>query len=108
MFFTRWITDLTTSLQTDLGNFKPELLLCATIVLLLILRLFNQFNRLHLGAVALGFTIVALLVSLYQWQALEEPTAEAERMFSGLLIYDNFTVFLRIFLLGFVALVIWL
>ena len=28
--------------------------------------------------------------------------------FSGLLVYDNFTIFLRLFLFGFTALIIWL
>ena len=33
----------------DLLAFAPELILCATIVFLLVLRLFNRFNWLHLG-----------------------------------------------------------
>src|SRR5205814_3597260 len=45
--------------------------------------------------------------------AIDAPEAMADvakeqLMFSGLLVYDTFTVFLRIFLIGFTALTVWL
>ena len=36
------------------------------------------------------------------------PASATPTLFSGLLVYDHFTIFLRLFLLGFTALVIWL
>ena len=87
----------------------PELILCGTIMLLLLLRLFGGLNRWHLGWESLVLTLVAFAVS---WrQAMNPPTAAGwfpRELFSGLLVYDNFTIFLRLFLFGFTALVIWL
>ncbi len=58
---------LTDALIRDLGAFLPELVLCGAIVLLLMLRLFSSFNRVHLGWFALLATVVALAVSVCQW-----------------------------------------
>jgi NADH-quinone oxidoreductase subunit N len=114
--FRNWIFDLQSSLAVDLQAFLPELILCAAIVVLLLLRLVSALNRWHLGWVALLFTVAALLVAVGQWQgrlelltpatAVGGPTAY--RFFTGLVAYDNLTIFLRLFLLSFVALVIWL
>jgi NADH-quinone oxidoreductase subunit N len=95
---------------TDLQAFAPELLLCITIVFLLVLRLFNRFNWAHMSWVALGMTAVAFLFALNQWQGHDEMDprrgTQSLEMFSGLLVYDNFTIFLRLFLLGFTALIL--
>jgi NADH-quinone oxidoreductase subunit N len=112
--------------------FLPELLICVGIVLMLVLRLFRGFDRTHLGGVALVMTLCALLVSLCQFpavgtlarQVVGEGTltsildairgqganghSTAKPLFTGLLVYDNLTIFLRIFLCTFTALVIWL
>ncbi len=118
---TEWIQNLQSSLTVDLQAFLPELLLCGGIVILLLLRLISSLNRWHLSWVALVFTLLALVVSYGQWQgslwsgifepdtpACLAPRTNAYPLFTGLLVYDNFTIFVRIFLLGFVALVIWL
>jgi NADH-quinone oxidoreductase subunit N len=98
----------------DCAVLAPELILAFTIVWLLVMRLMPTFNRLHLSWVALLFTLGALVVSWFQWtgrfynpQQLA-PGANAYGMFSGLLVYDNLTIFLRLFLLVFAALMIWL
>jgi NADH-quinone oxidoreductase subunit N len=104
------------NLAQDVQAFLPELILCGTIVLLLLLRLFRAFNRWHLGWVALVCTLAALAVSWCQWRGLlgllnpEDMNSLTKQrdLFSGLLVYDNFTVFLRLFLLGFATLLIWL
>jgi NADH-quinone oxidoreductase subunit N len=108
------IDQLQDNLWRDVLAFLPELILCGTIVLLLLLRLFNALNRLHLGSVALVLTLAALAVSWFQWggkygfhQPDEFPHKSLD-LFSGLLVFDNFTVFVRLFLFGFAALVIWL
>ncbi|HXG12513.1 MAG TPA: NADH-quinone oxidoreductase subunit N [Gemmataceae bacterium] len=87
-------------------DFLPELILCGAIVLMLLLRLFNAFNRWHLGWVALILTLAALGVSGGQW--FESHSLTGTPLFGGLLVYDQFTIFLRLFVLGFTALVIWL
>jgi NADH-quinone oxidoreductase subunit N len=101
---TEIINGLQERLGQDLVAFLPELVLCGGIVLLLVLRLFAALDRLHLGWLALASTLGALAISWAQWQG-PEPHRD---LFSGLLVYDNFTIFLRLFLFSFTALVIWL
>jgi NADH-quinone oxidoreductase subunit N len=105
------------SLQADLGRdslaFLPELILCGGIVLLLLLRLFRVFDRVHLGWVALVLSAGALAAACFQWRGvfgLHSPGyyGGSLNIFSGLLVYDNFTVFLRLFLIFFAALMVWL
>ena len=48
------------TLNRDMQAFLPEMLLCATIVLLLLLRLFSFLDRVHLGWVALLCTVRSL------------------------------------------------
>jgi NADH-quinone oxidoreductase subunit N len=100
----RGLERLEQTLAGDLVSFLPELILCGTIVILLLLRLFSALDRWHMGWLALAGTLAGLAVSGLQWAAL----GVSGEMFRGLLAYDYFTVFLRLFLLGFTALVIWL
>lgn len=112
------ISSLTSSLLSDCLTFLPELILCAAIIFLLLLRLFRAFDRWHLGLFALGFTLLALYISCTQWRGSADlgiMTPEQTdrdfrgyRMFGGLLVFDTFTVYVRIFLFGFTALTIWL
>jgi NADH-quinone oxidoreductase subunit N len=104
------LQDLQVSLGPDMLAFLPELVLCGTIVLMLLVRLFITA---HVGWLALCLTGYAFFVSLYQWFGVSpyDPRAvdaASLELFSGMLAYDNFTVFLRLFLLGFTLLVIWL
>ncbi|MGH7168768.1 MAG: NADH-quinone oxidoreductase subunit N, partial [Gemmataceae bacterium] len=118
-------------LQLDCLNFLPELLACGGIVLFLLIRL---VDRSHMGTIALLVTLVALGVSIFQWYGsieinhvkvkfLESPRMEeaaANGIFrgtfhpafggqnGGLLVYDHVTIFMRCFLYGFTALIIWL
>src|SRR5271165_6278146 len=101
---------LQAGLSLDVSAFLPELILCGAIVLLLLIRLFSQFDRAHLGWVALFFTLVALVVSWFQWihAAGYDPRSagtvdEPLNMFSGMLVFDNFSIFLKIFLYFFTA-----
>jgi NADH-quinone oxidoreductase subunit N len=111
---TATLDSLQSAISRDVLAFAPEMALCATIVLLLVLRLFNVFNRVHLGWVALFASLAALSLALDQWHGgfygLKTPRdlvmAENANLFTGLLVYDNLTVFVRIFLLAFAVLVI--
>ncbi len=107
--------------------FLPELILCGGIVLMLLLRLFNPLARVHLAYLALLCSLVCLAVAMLQWSdhglmnpdhflqdvnaqraSLNLPAAARPEMFAGLLVYDNFTLYLRMFLFAFAALVVWL
>src|SRR5438552_17385294 len=94
---------LQANLGDDLWAFMPELILCGGIVVLLILRMFKALDRLHLGSIALILTLTALGWSSIQWQ-----TPPNSPMFGGLLWNDGVTVFLRLFLFSFAALLVWL
>src|SRR5215203_3324476 len=100
-------------------HFLPELLICVLLVFLLLVRLARAFDNLHLGGVALAFTVIALALSLAQWLAgyagatnasldnlarqvinygIHPPIrAEGEGLLGGLIVYDHLTVYLRIF-----------
>jgi NADH-quinone oxidoreductase subunit N len=103
-FLTEWLDRQQTGLMTDLLNFAPELILSVAISLMLLLRLFDGLKRVHMGAIALAATVTALAASFYQWGA-SEPVPDT---FTGMLVYDYLSVFMKMFLYGFGALVIWL
>jgi len=116
MFKPELISQMKADLGWDVLAFLPELILCGGIVLLLLLRMFRGLNRVHLGWAALVLAGGALVAAIGQWKGwfgLESPASSYEfrdstAFFSGLLVYDNFTVFLRMFLLFFAVLIVWL
>jgi NADH-quinone oxidoreductase subunit N len=97
----------------DLLAFAPELVLCGVIIFLLVVRLVNRFNYIHAGWLALLLTLAALSIAWNQWTGGDyDPRPDLPGhprsldMFGGMLVFDNFTIFLRLFLLGFTALII--
>src|SRR5262245_57681207 len=105
MLTPKTVNDIQSSLGADLSGFMPELLVCGGIVVLLILRLLPSLDRWHLGWVSLGFALGALALAVYDWI---EPDDTPRNLFTGLLRLDRFTMFLRVFLLAFTTLTIWL
>ena len=121
---------LTALLSRQMLSFLPETIVCLTIVLLLFMRLFGSPRQSHMGHTAIVFTLVALGIAVLQWMALslgktagasgldsilkgfksfeELDPKHAEELFSGLIIYDRLTVALKLFLLAFTALIMWL
>jgi len=99
------VDDIQKSLASDLRGFVPELILCAGIVVLLLLRLLPSFDRLHLGWVSLAFALGALIYAGADWMETGDFSGD---LFTGLLRFDPFTLFMRLFLLSFTTLVIWL
>lgn len=94
--------------DSSLGVFMPELCLCATIVLLLFIRLFNGGRKVDLFWVMLAGTGVALIASspwthLGAHPPLPNSLGAVSRMeiFTGMLVYDGFTVYMRSVLIGF-------
>lgn len=98
----------------SLGLFAPELILCVSIVALLLLRLVNADRWLPSYLIPLFASLTALGIAVYSFfqmhGAIEGiPTpGTTQTMFTGLLAYDSLTLFLRVFLLGFLALVVTL
>ena len=101
------LDSLSADLYRSLVAFLPELMLVATIVLLLLARVFERGARLPIARWALYGTLLAL--GLAAWQlAVDVQRVQQPEIFSGLLRYDSFTAFFRVFLLLFVVLVVWL
>jgi NADH-quinone oxidoreductase subunit N len=108
-----FVERLSTGLERDLFAFLPELILCATIVLMLLARMISAMSRVHLAHLALAMAAMALLVVIYYWpdvRSSEEsvPAVGGTSGFGGLLVFDKFGQFLRIFLLAFLCLALWL
>ena len=104
-----------TFLDGSLLMFLPELIIAGTILALLLVRLLDLDKRLSGQSVALIGSTLAVLVAVAQFMALQNYQGETPQdiftrrtMFSGLLVYDAFGVFCKIFLLLFLQLVVYL
>lgn len=97
--------------DSSLGAFLPEIVICKTIVIMLAIRIFNFGKRIDSFYIALLGSLVALCVGI-PWKHLGFGSFEADspffvsrmEIFTGLLVYDSFTVFLRAVLLLFAVL----
>ena len=97
------IQNLITSTKSDLfDSFRPELVICATIVGLLLARLFSLDRKVPPYWIALGGALLAFGLSLSDWSVANSEGT----LFTGLLVYDSFALFFRVLLLLFLVLVI--
>ena len=108
-----FVSRLSGSLERDLLGFLPELLLCVTVVGMLLARLFTPLSRTHLGWFALVMTAAAFTFGILFWPGLsnwfvDSTASHPVQAFSGLLVFDTFGLYYRLFLLAFLALSIWL
>jgi NADH-quinone oxidoreductase subunit N len=87
---------------SSIGVFLPEIALCATIVLILLVRVFSWGRWIDVFWPVLAGSILALFLA-----AVHAP-AVAQRMefFTGLLVYDSFSIYMRSLLLLAVVLVV--
>src|SRR5580704_4858664 len=91
--------------DVSLVLFLPELTLCATIVVLLLVRLCNLDRIIRPVGVSLLGGLIALVIAAKEFYDLADGIQPATPIFTGLLAYDQFTVFFRLFLITFVILV---
>ncbi|HEX6985163.1 MAG TPA: NADH-quinone oxidoreductase subunit N, partial [Planctomycetaceae bacterium] len=122
MTFSRLLDDLIRdTLSVSLPAFAAELVVCATILALLLGRLFGTDRLVDPRWVALGGAVLALLVTLPQLAetfGAGEPPGSSRRaepggspvaiLFTGMLVHDPLTVYMRVLLTGFLALTTWL
>lgn len=121
MNFEYIIKGLTTDTLRSLSLFSPELCIVATIVALLLVRLANADKRFPGSVVAILGTVTALGLAAYQFMQFNNADEIGRQflspgghrqvedaMWTGLLMYDPFTVFFRIFLLLFLLFVEYL
>ena len=109
------VSDLIGNSLASIEVFVPEIVLCAVMVLLLLARVIKWTERIDAFYIALIGTIAAFYTTGF-WQLLDpadpigakakELMAEGTPggMFTGMLVYDGFTVFMRAILLGFAVL----
>jgi NADH-quinone oxidoreductase subunit N len=81
------------------AGFQGELVLCATIVLILVLRIPNLTARIDSFWLTLAGSAIALYLA-GPWNEIEKPS----ELFTGLLVYDSFTVYFRTLLFFFAVL----
>jgi NADH-quinone oxidoreductase subunit N len=107
-FVNQLVTD---TLDVSLPLFRPELILCATIVAMLLVRVFRFGERINPFWLALAGSVLAF------WYALPASAdgtwtgVERQEIFTGMLVYDSMTVFFRLFLVGFACafiILVWL
>lgn len=94
--------------DSSLALFLPELLLCVTILLMLFVRLFEAGRKVNAFYIALAGALVALYAAA-PWELLAEGgNAMVNKgrieIFTGMLVYDSFSVFMRSTLLVFAVL----
>jgi len=92
------------TLGPSLTAFRPELVLCATIVLLLLARMFTSARSSSPFYITALGTILALWFAAPWHYLTASGQAVLGPIFTGLLVFDTFSVFMRGLLLFFVLL----
>jgi NADH-quinone oxidoreductase subunit N len=94
---------LTDTLGVSVPQFRVELALAATVVLLLLCRMLPVLRWLDSGIVALGGAAFALGYAWVDFLGLASEAAPRE-LFGGLLVEDSLTCWIRLLLAGFLVL----
>jgi len=90
--------------DSSLGVFRPELVLCGTILLVLLCRLFRATRWVDAAWIACAGAVLALWWAA-PWRLLTDPAPFARmEIFTGMLVYDGFTALMRGVLLTFFVL----
>src|SRR3972149_2113283 len=101
MDFQSLVNNLQSNTLDSLQLFRPELAICATIVVMLLVRLFNVGQRIDPFWPAPIGSLTAF------WDALPEGGIDKlggvgrHEIFTGMLVYDSLTAYFRMFLLAF-------
>lgn len=100
---------LANTLDVSLPLFRPELCLAATVVLLLLCRILPVLKYADSALVALGGVAFALWYAWSDFKSLPaggDLLAGRQELFTGLLVYDSLTAYVRLLLMGFLVLYI--
>ena len=104
------ITDtLANTLDVSVPLFRPELCLAVTVVLLLLCRMLPVLKYADSALVALGGVAFGLWYAWSDFKALPaggDLLAGRQELFTGLLVYDSLTAYVRLLLMGFLVLYI--
>jgi len=94
------ISQLIIDSKASIGMFLPELVICVTIVLMLLVRVFNWGRRIDAFVFALGGSLAAFILAAGTAPIFRERV----EIFTGMLVYDTFAIYMRSVLLLFVVL----
>jgi NADH-quinone oxidoreductase subunit N len=92
------------TLQKSLPLFGPELVLCATIVVLLLARVLPLFDRIPPVVIAFLGAVAALIAAVPQQGLASFGGIESQELFTGMLVYDGMTAYFKLFLMAFAVL----
>lgn len=107
MGFAAQLTEFLSRTQESLWLFSPGLVLCITVVVLLLARLFDLDRRvLPSYFVAIWGTALAFLWAWIQFRHFYEETSATAVLFNGMLVFDRFTAIIQLGLLLFLVLTI--
>ncbi len=95
---------LSDTLETSLPLFRPELALCGTIVLMLLVRVFRCDRLLPPFLLAFAGSVVALWLALPAEGLASWAAISPQEIFTGMLVHDTLSAYVRIFLLAFAVL----
>jgi len=108
MLFSQLIETLVSdTMQVSLPHFSVELCLSATIVVLLLMRLFGADKLIPASLTATLGALIGCFLAYRQYAEMRSGAAPAsQEMFTGLLIHDFFSIYFRAFLSLFLLLTI--
>lgn len=92
------------TLQKSLPLFGPELVLCATIVVLLLARVLPLLDRIPPVAIAFVGAVAALIAAVPQEGLASFGGIQSQEIFTGMLVYDGLTAYFKLFLMAFAVL----
>src|SRR5579859_3155497 len=98
MTFSGLIDVLIRDTGSSLAAFRTELAICATIVLMLLVRVFRFGRRVDMFYFALAGSLVGLWLAMPWTQPAELLTdghVTRHEFFTGMLVYDGLTLFFR-------------
>lgn len=91
----------TNTLDVSLPLFRPELIICCTIVVMLLLRMPKLTAWIDPFLVALAGSAIAFYYAIPAGGFAAIGAVTRQEIFTGMLVYDSMTVFFRLFLLAF-------
>jgi NADH-quinone oxidoreductase subunit N len=94
-------TLMSDTLRVSLPRFVPELIICATIVVMLLARIVRITERIDPFLLALIGSLVAFYYAIPAGGIQALGDVQRQEIFTGMLVYDSMTVFFRMFLLAF-------
>lgn len=92
------------TVQVSLPRFAPELVLSAAIVVLLLARVLPLLNLIPPFAIALAGSLAALAAAVPPGGVWAIDSVGRQELFTGTLVYDSLTVYVRLFLMAFAVL----